>query len=47
MTKWINNIVNSVAFMSFLLLVATMMVIDSDSMNGITVAKHFWFYTFM
>lgn len=47
MTKWINNIVNSVSFTGFFLLVATMMVIDSDSMNGITVAKHFWFYTFM
>ena len=47
MTQWINNTVNFLSFMSFLLLIATMLVIDSESMNGIVVAKRFWFYTFM
>ena len=47
MTQWINNTVNFLSFMGFLLLIATMLVIDSESMNGIVVAKRFWFYTFM
>ena len=47
MTQWINNTVNFLSFMGFLLLIATMLVIASESMNGIVVAKRFWFYTFM
>lgn len=47
MTKWISNIVNSVSFIGFLLLLATIVVIDAESMNGIAIAKRFWFYIFM
>ncbi|WP_018338686.1 tetratricopeptide repeat protein [Butyricimonas synergistica] len=47
MTKWISNIVNSVSFIGLLLLLATIVVIDAESMNGIAVAKRFWFYIFM
>lgn len=45
MTQRIQNIVYPIAFTGFLLLVLTILVTDPDSMNGITIAKYFWFYS--
>lgn len=44
MTGWKYNIVNAVTLTGLLMLLATILVIDAECMNGITVAKYLWFY---
>lgn len=45
MTQAIHNIANAIIFIVFFLLVATLLVIDTENVNGIAIAKYFWFYT--
>ncbi len=45
MTEEKQNIVYPIAFIGFILLVMTILVIDPSNMNGLTIAKYFWFYS--
>ena len=45
MARETRDIAYPIAFTGFILLVMTILVIDPDRMNGLTLAKYFWFYS--
>lgn len=45
MARETRDIAYPIAFIGFILLVMTILVIDPDRMNGLTLAKYFWFYS--
>lgn len=45
MAREIRDIAYPIAFAGFILLVMTILVIDPTRMNGLTLAKYFWFYS--
>ena len=45
MAREIRDIAYPIAFAGFILLVMTILVIDPARMNGLTLAKYFWFYS--
>ena len=47
MAREIRDIAYPIAFAGFILLVMTILVIDPDRMNGLTLAKYFWFYSML
>lgn len=47
MARETRDIAYPIAFIGFILLVMTILVIDPDRMNGLTLAKYFWFYSML
>ena len=45
MARETRDIAYPIAFIGFILLVMTILLIDPDRMNGLTLAKYFWFYS--
>ena len=45
MARETRDIAYPIAFTGFILLVMTILVIDPDRMNGLTLAEYFWFYS--
>ena len=47
MVRETRDIIYPIAFTGFILLVMTILVIDPDRMNGLSLTKYFWFYSML